>query len=91
MDTTDRAIPTLEGQNNAFLDGDFSFRKDAIYKCYQAASNLGYSCFALQNGGWCVSSSTACSTYAKHGSSSGCLAHGKGGNSANQVYTILGI
>ena len=45
--------------------------------------------FALQNGGWCASSSTAFRTFAKYGRSKKCR-RGKGGPWANDVYYLKG-
>ena len=86
-DTSNRAIPTLEGLSS-FLDGYYGSRTAAIQKCYQAAKSLGYGVFAVQNGGWCASSATAKSTYEKYGASKACRPDGKGGGWANHVYEI---
>ena len=86
-DKSNRAIPTLEG-SSCFLDGFYTSRVDAIKKCYEAASLLGYEVFAVQNGGWCASSSTAKSTYKTYGDSTACMADGEGGPWANHVYEI---
>ena len=85
-----RAIPTLENQSNALLDGEYRRRDDAIRKCAQAASDLGYTTFALQNGGGCASSSVAGNTYKKHCAATNCNPVGTGGGDANQVYEISG-
>ena len=87
-----RAIPTLEGKS-LLLDGTGSFfwkaRRNPIQKCFEVASSLGYSVFAIQDGGWCSSSTMAGSTYNKYGPSSECSDDGEGGTEANEVYEIL--
>ncbi|KAI8487880.1 hypothetical protein Bbelb_343280 [Branchiostoma belcheri] len=87
-DTTDRAIPTLEGQD-PILDGPYPSRTDAVRKCQHAAARRGYTVFAVQNGGWCASSADALQTYQKHGESDACQADGEGGSWANEVYRIV--
>ena len=47
--------------------------------------------FALQDGGMCLSSSTAHKTFQRYRSSSQCKSDGRGGNEANHVYVIGGI
>ena len=86
-DTSDRAIPTLEGQDD-ILDGSYKSREDAIEKCRQAAESRGFTIFAVQDGGWCASSADAESTYQKYGASDKCGADGEGGGWSNQVYRI---
>ena len=86
-DTGDRAIPTLEGKSS-LLDGSYGSRVDPIQKCFEAAKNMGYEVFAVQNGGWCASSATARLTYKKHGASTGCRPDGEGASWANAVYEI---
>ncbi|XP_070550915.1 uncharacterized protein [Ptychodera flava] len=86
-DTSDRAIPTLEGQDD-ILDGDYVDREDAITKCKEAALSRGFTVFALQGGGWCASSANAEDTYQMYGASEDCLDDGEGGSWANQVYRI---
>ena len=86
-DTSNRAIPTLEGAD-AILDGSYSSRKNPIAKCAVAAMRRGYSMFAVQNGGWCAASATAPQTFDKYGKSSSCRSDGEGGGWANQVYLI---
>ncbi|XP_006821926.1 uncharacterized protein LOC102805987 [Saccoglossus kowalevskii] len=70
-DTSDRAIPTLEG-TDIRLDGNYGTRANPIQKCAEVAKDLGYSMFAVQNGGWCASSADAANTYNKYGTSSAC-------------------
>nr|XP_002732012.1 PREDICTED: uncharacterized protein LOC100374260 [Saccoglossus kowalevskii] len=86
-DTSNRAIPTLEG-SDARLDGSYTSRVDAIEKCAEVAKDLGYKMFGVQNGGWCASSDTAHTTFDKYGSSSACLSDGEGGPWANEVYVL---
>ena len=88
-DGSPRAIPPLEGQSS-ILDGSYGSRSDPITKCKKAASALGYKCFAVQHGGWCASSESACSTYNKYGPSTRCQADSEGGGWANNVYRIEG-
>ena len=88
-DTSNRAIPTLEGAD-AILDGSYPSRKSPIAKCAVAAMRKGYSMFAVQNGGWCAASATAPQTFDKYGKSSACRSDGEGGGGANQVYVIKG-
>ena len=51
----------------------------------------GFSFFAIQNGGYCMSSDVAGSTYKTYGRSDACEANGLGGRLANQVYQIRGM
>ena len=89
-DTTDRAIPTIEG-TDFVLDGGFSFyqrRQNAIVKCAVAARKGGFPAFALQDGGWCAASANALETFNKYGKSSDCKTDGRGGPFANNVYVF---
>ncbi|XP_070540332.1 uncharacterized protein [Ptychodera flava] len=88
LDTRERAIPTLEGHDGR-LDGYYRQRYDAINKCANAAASRGYSVFAVQNGGWCASSSDALDSYDQYGPSDKCADDGKGGPWANHVYAIV--
>ena len=83
----ERAVPPLEGED-PILDGEYVTRYDAINKCAQAARKRKYPVFVLQNGGWCGSSSDAKITFKKYGKSSACNEDGKGGPSANNVYSL---
>ena len=47
--------------------------------------------FALQDGGMCLSSSTAHKTFQRYGISRRCKSDGRGGKEANHVYVIGGI
>ena len=86
-----RAISSLEKQD-PLLDGDnYKSRKDAIEKCASVAKKRGYKVFAVQDGGMCLSSSTAHKTFNIYGTSSGCTFNGRGGNKANHVYVIGGL
>lgn len=62
-------------------------RRRAIYRCYRKARRLGYTVFALQNGGECFSGSRAHRTYMRYGLSKRCR-NGIGGPWANNVYII---
>ena len=88
-DQKTRAIATLERQR-LILDGNYRLRSDPITKCKKAACSFGYECFAVQHGGWCASSQTACSTYGMYGPSTQCQSDGEGGAHANHVYRIIG-
>ena len=94
-DETTRAIPSIEGittnlDGTPILDGHYRSRWNAIGKCFHTANNLGYSTFAVQDGGQCFSSNNARDTYNKYGSSTDCKKDGKGGPMANEVYAIKG-
>ncbi|XP_022794748.1 uncharacterized protein LOC111333443 [Stylophora pistillata] len=88
-DTSDRAIQPLEGRDSV-LDVEYWYRRNPTSKCAVAAMSAGYSMFAVQNGGWCASSSLAAKTFSKYGRSSDCRPDGEGGPRANQVYYIKG-
>ena len=85
-DTSNRAIPTLEGTSD-LLDGNYGTRTNAIEKCLNATLSFGYDLFAVQHGGWCAGSYKS-TNYQKYGSSSDCATDGEGGPWANQVYEI---
>ncbi|XP_035690560.1 uncharacterized protein LOC118425668 [Branchiostoma floridae] len=85
-DSTQRAIPTLEGSDPR-LDGAYLARQNAVEKCYQVAKSRGFTVFALQNDGWCAGSSDA-DRYRMYGASNHCFGNGKGGPHANDVYMI---
>ena len=59
----------------------------SVGKCADVAKELGYKLFAIQNGGHCMSSPLAESTYMKVGSSDKCK-NGIGGPTANDVYRL---
>ena len=88
-DRENRAIRELEAKD-AILDGGYIDRENPIAKCAVATMRVGYSMFAVQNGGWCAASATASQTYDKYGTSTACKNDGEGGPFANQVYTIKG-
>ncbi|XP_078481335.1 uncharacterized protein LOC108951050 isoform X1 [Ciona intestinalis] len=87
LDTTNRAIPTLERTDPTLMDR-YHTRTDPILKCARVALARNYEIFAIQSGGWCASSANARSTYKKYGRSTACAADGEGGSWANQVYEI---
>ncbi|XP_006815386.1 uncharacterized protein LOC102804547 [Saccoglossus kowalevskii] len=87
-DTINRAIATLEGTDSR-LDGAYRYRTNPIEKCAAVARDNGYGMFAIQNGGWCASSCTACQTYDIYGPSAACTGSGKGGSFANDVYIFV--
>jgi len=84
-------IASLEGQDPRLDGGNYKRRTDAIEKCASVAKQRGYSVFALQDGGRCLSSPTALMTFSTYGSSSWCNSDGRGGRSANHVYAVGGI
>eukprot|EP00058_Branchiostoma_floridae_P000553 XP_002586041.1 hypothetical protein BRAFLDRAFT_110129 [Branchiostoma floridae] len=88
-DTSDRAIPTLEGTDPR-LDGDYKSRENPIEKCYQVALSRGFTVFAVQAGGWCGGSADGLNTYNKYGPSTTCASDGEGGPYGNEVYKITG-
>ena len=88
-DVGHRAIKILEG-TDPILNGSYSSRKNPIAKCAVAAMRMGYSMFAVQDGGECFGSATAPQTFDKYGKSDACRADGTGGPWANQVYVIKG-
>ena len=79
----------MEG-TDPILDGTYWTRVNPIAKCAAAAMRQGYSMFAVQDGGRCVSSADAPKTYSKYGESQACLAGGEDGDMASQVYEIEG-
>ncbi|XP_035682689.1 uncharacterized protein LOC118420093 [Branchiostoma floridae] len=87
-DRASRAIQPLEG-TDPLLSDSYQSRQEPLQKCYSVSRDLGYSVFALQNGGWCASTATAQDTYRMYGASSGCQADGEGGGYANEVYEII--
>ena len=87
QDHSSRAIPTLEGHDFT-LNGWYKSRPNAIERCYKVAKSRGFHVFAVQDGGWCASSSSAVRTFDRYGKSSACKLDGKGGPWANQVYYI---
>ena len=86
-----RAIPNLEGQDPRLDRANCKRRTDAIEKCAFVAKQRGNKVFALQDGGMCLSSSTAHKTFQKYGTSSQCKSDGRGGKKTNHVYVIGGI
>ena len=66
-------------------------RINAVEKCALVAKKRGYKVFAVQDGGMCLSSSTANKTSHIYGISNKCESNGKGGNGANHVYFIGGM
>ncbi|CAH1244339.1 COL21A1 [Branchiostoma lanceolatum] len=87
-DSNIHAIPPLEGLDPRLQD-PYRLRENAIDKCYQAARDRGYDVFALQDGGWCASSSAARQAFQQYGPSRRCGPAGKGGVWANHVYEII--
>ena len=85
------AIPSLERKDPQLDGANYKRRTDAIEKCAFVAKQRRNKVFALQDGGMCLSSSTAHMTFQTYGRSSKCKSDGKGGKEANQVYVIGGI
>ena len=80
----------------SILDGAYKNRTDAVKKCYNAATKLGYKYFAVHDGGECLSSETAQFTYNKYGTCTfmfnyvkvSCCRNYKGGYLAITFYII---
>jgi hypothetical protein len=70
------------------LEGNYHQRSGAILRCAEAAYKRGYDVFAIQNGGKCLSSSSAIQSYSKYGKTTTCGRDGRGGVLANEVYNI---
>ena len=89
-DTASRAIGSIEGKDEVkhILDGNFLIRKNAIFKCYEAAKYLGFKVFALDADGRCSTSSDAENRYNMYGTGHRCKGQGKGGHQAINVYKI---
>ncbi|PFX15365.1 G-protein coupled receptor GRL101 [Stylophora pistillata] len=86
-DKRHRAIPTLEGADPISAE-KYDERTRAIEKCALAARKRGFTMFAVQYNGQCMSSATAEQTFNRYGESKECNANGKGGSWANNVYII---
>jgi hypothetical protein len=78
----------MEGSHAILMD-NFLTRKNAVDKCAQVTKNRDWTVFAIQDGGWCASTSTAHLSYNKYGTADNCVG-GKGGMFANDVYIIDG-
>lgn len=78
----------MEG-THTFLMDSFLTRKNAVDKCALVTKSRGWKVFAIQDGGWCASSSIAHLTYNKYSTADNCVG-GKGGMFANDVYIIDG-
>ena len=89
-DKRHRAIPTLEGADPISAE-KYDERTRAIEKCALAARKRGFTMFAVQYNGQCMSSATAEQTFNRYGESKECNANGKGGSWANNVYIIRGL
>ena len=93
-DSDARAIESVDGKYYLnfppLLKNDYKTRPQAIPKCAVFAMVQGYKMFGLQDGGMCVTSSTAHRTYNKYGTSQDCKNDGKGGFLANQIYRFPG-
>nr|XP_012558368.2 uncharacterized protein LOC105845318 [Hydra vulgaris] len=80
-----RAAKSLEGLNSG-LSGLYKYRSNAITKCYNAAFDLNFEYFAIQDSGQCFAGNS--SSYKIYGNANNCNADGKGGSLANAVYII---
>ena len=85
-DRKSRAVPILERSDDRLRDTYWN-RKAAIEKCYVVARENGLRIFSIQNGGQCFGSADR-NVYKKYGRSTKCK-NMKGGDWANDVYTIL--
>jgi hypothetical protein len=88
-------IPLVEGNIAAGLTGSPGFtasrestRPRAIEQCAMAALRLGYTVFALRNGGECATAADATYKYSLEGRYYGC-GFGIGSLEANDVYRLL--
>ena len=66
-DTQARAVPSLEGQDPAVLNGSFTTRKDATRKCALAAKRRGHKVFAVMADGQCASGPNTEENFVKFG------------------------
>ena len=83
-------MPSLEG-NSSHLDGDYKGRSYAVYKCYKAAREKGWSVFAVSDEGQCRSSANAADIYQENGMSSKCsYSFGLGYTGVSDVYFATG-
>ena len=80
-------VPSLEGQDPR-LDGDYKQREKAIQKCALISKERGYRVFAIQDGGKCMSSSTAHKTINRAGRPTQCKRHGRGEFMVTHFYVI---
>ena len=89
-DCSQRLLENMEGKSqyiNATLYGHYKRRSNAVHRCADAALDLGYDIFAIQDGGQCFSGKDAGKKYKDNGKSTDCASM-KGGPLANDVYTI---
>ncbi|XP_066027384.1 uncharacterized protein [Pocillopora verrucosa] len=86
-DKPDIQIKSLEGMDS-LLNDSYRLRTDAIQKCAMAALVRGFTVFAVQDGGMCVSDKHAYFFHEFAVKSENCKSDGKGGNMANQVYYL---
>ena len=73
---------------DSLLNDSYRLRTDAIQKCAMAALVRGFTVFAVQDGGMCVSDKYAYLSSKYADKSENCKSDGKGGNMANQVYYL---
>ena len=82
-------LPSLEGQDPRLDGSSYKLREKAIEKCSLVAKERGYKVFAVQDGGKCLSSSTAHKTiFFRSGRIRQCKGHGKGEHGINHVYVV---
>ncbi|XP_078364951.1 uncharacterized protein LOC144649338 [Oculina patagonica] len=82
-----RRIPSLEGQDPR-LDGNYKLRENAIEKCALVSKERGYKVFAIQDGGKCLSSSTAHKSFMTGSPTGWCEGNGRGSAWFNHFYVI---
>lgn len=84
-DTRNRAI--ADASRYGYVNNNYKNMTNAINKCQQLAASRRHKFFAIQDGGWCATSSDAGYTYKKYGEINKC-SNGKGGPWANNVYKL---
>lgn len=80
-------IPSVEQHTQSLAD-PYKLRTAALRKCADVASVLGYTAFALMDGGKCLTGPTANQIYSNNGRSSDCGYYGKGGLTGMSVYSF---
>lgn len=83
--STSPALVTIE----AHVGGEASTRLNAVGKCFEVASRLGHTIFAVQNGScYSLPDTEPGSAYSRYGASSVCPTNGLGDKLINNVYQI---
>ncbi|KAL5017640.1 hypothetical protein ScPMuIL_007229 [Solemya velum] len=80
-------IPSVEQHTQSLAD-PYKLRTAALRQCADVASVLGYTAFALMDGGKCLTGPTANQIYSNNGRSSDCGYYGKGGLTGMSVYSF---